>query len=61
MNEIQKEDLYQIQVRLFRLAQLKWNVSVAKCFLTTATIFGTTALIILQQSIFWKREKSNFS
>lgn len=31
MNEIQKEDLYQIQVRLFRLAQLKWNISAAKC------------------------------
>ena len=31
MNDIQKEDLYQIQVRLFRLAQLKWNISAAKC------------------------------
>ena len=31
MNEIQKEDLYQIQVRLFRLAQLKWNIPAAKC------------------------------
>ena len=58
--KIQKEDLYQIQVRLFRLAQLKWNNSAAKCFLTTVTIFGTTPLIILQQSIFLKREKSRF-
>lgn len=31
MNEMQKEDLYQIQVRLFRLAQLKWNISAPKC------------------------------
>ena len=31
MNEMQKEDLYQIQVRLFRLAQLKWNISASKC------------------------------
>ncbi len=31
MNEIQKEDLYQIQVRLFRLAQLKWDISASKC------------------------------
>lgn len=31
MNEIQKDDLYQIQVRLFRLAQLKWNISASKC------------------------------
>ena len=31
MNEMQKEELYQIQVRLFRLAQLKWNISATKC------------------------------
>lgn len=31
MTDIQKEDLYQIQVRLFRLAQLKWNLSAAEC------------------------------
>ncbi|WP_296028679.1 DUF3791 domain-containing protein [uncultured Treponema sp.] len=28
---MQKEDLYQIQGRLFRLAQLKWNISASKC------------------------------
>ena len=31
MNETQKEDLYQIQVRLFRLAQMRWQVSAPKC------------------------------
>lgn len=31
MNEMQKEDLYQIQVRLFRLAQIKWQISAPQC------------------------------
>lgn len=31
MNDAQKEDLYQIQVRLFRFAQLKWDISAIKC------------------------------
>lgn len=26
-----EEDLYQIQVRLFRLAQLKWNLTARQC------------------------------
>ena len=26
-----KQDLYMLQVRLFRLAQLKWNLSSEKC------------------------------
>lgn len=31
MTDEQKEDLYQIQVRLFRLFQLKWNLNGSEC------------------------------
>ncbi len=31
MTQIQKEDLYQIQIRLFRLAQIRWNLTTCDC------------------------------
>ena len=31
MNDAQKNDLFLLQVRMFRLAQIKWNVDSKKC------------------------------